>query len=460
MLDIRIEGHSVELTPGMALTLEKYNPLLDFTTVQGSRVYGFTLPDNPRNRRIMGHFYNPQTGYTNRRFRCEKYVDSQLVERGFIKVQEATAAGWTLYFTQNLGEIFGDLQTINLSEIDFGSLAIPETAFTDAFCFPTIQNGGFYGNQNVEGFAGLINQIDSNVARVPMFFLNWILDQFGGMVGWQFAGDYFADPDAANLILANLFSLDGLSEIVVKNHLPAMTLGGLLIELRKLLNLYMDFDVRRRVCDLSFADDILKAPTLLDWTAKANLTHTKIPDTVNRLELSYEIDGNDALLKPVPAIMDKYITAETTANEGGSTLPIKSRFSTYLVDPQTGLSMTSQPGISPLNKDSNNQGTPKLLYWKGLQDDIPTATAQGSEHSLFWHGENSLPEKRWAAFERFKGNTFLIRKVLYLSPADLATFSFKNKVHIKGVNYLVGSIKASLNSTQKLVPVEVELWKV
>ncbi|WP_233207784.1 hypothetical protein [Siphonobacter sp. BAB-5405] len=181
MLEIRIEGHSVELSPGMAITLEKFNPLLDFSTIQGSRVYGFTLPDTPLNRRIMGHFYNPQVGYKNRRFYCEKYVDSQLVERGYVKITEANAAGWSMYFTQDLGNIFGDLQTINLSEIDFGSLAIPATEIVspEAFCFPTILNPGFYGNQPVEGFSGQVNEVGSQVARVPMFFVNWLLDQFG-----------------------------------------------------------------------------------------------------------------------------------------------------------------------------------------------------------------------------------------------------------------------------------------
>ncbi|WP_233207783.1 hypothetical protein [Siphonobacter sp. BAB-5405] len=262
------------------------------------------------------------------------------------------------------------------------------------------------------------------------------------------------------LILANLFSLDGANEIKVQNHLPEVTAGGLLLELRKLFNLYLDFDVRKRICTVDFAEDILKLPTLLDWTSKANPAHIKLPETVNRLELSYEIDGNDALLKPIPLHMDKYITKETTANEGGSTLPIKSRFSTYLIDTETGLAITSQPGISPNNKDSNTKGTPKVLFWNDPVNEVPTATAQTENRSLFWQGENSLPGKSFSRFERFKENTFLIRKTIYLTPADMAVFSFRNKVHIKGVNYLVGSLKASLKTNQKIIPVEVELWKI
>ncbi|MFD1143449.1 hypothetical protein ACFQ4C_20150 [Larkinella insperata] len=125
MFDIRIEGYSVDLKPGTQITLEKYNPMLDFATVQGSRVNSFTLPDTPLNRRILGYFYDPQVGYTNRRYYCEKYVDSQVIEQGYVKIQQSAAGETTLYFTQNLGEIFGDLQGLALSEIGFGQLALP-----------------------------------------------------------------------------------------------------------------------------------------------------------------------------------------------------------------------------------------------------------------------------------------------------------------------------------------------
>ncbi|MGA0558274.1 hypothetical protein ACO2Q8_16565 [Larkinella sp. VNQ87] len=469
MFDIRIEGYSVDLNPGTQITLEKYNPLLDFETVQGARVNSFTLPDTPMNRRILGYFYDPQVGYTNRRYYCEKYVDSQVVEQGYVKIQQSAANETTLYFTQNLGEIFGDLQGRMLSEINFAPMAVPASPvaaanhLTDAFCFPSIENPGFYGNQ---AFSGVMNQYNSGTstyaadARVPHFFLRWVLEQFGQKSGWSFHGDFLADPDLSRLVLANLYSLDGATAIFPANHLPDLTAGGLLIELRKLFNLFLDFDVRRKVLDIGFAEEILKAPCLLDWTSKASQAHTKTPETVNRLELGYELDGNDALMKPIPAEMDKYTTAETAANEGGSVLPIRSRLSTYLKNPVSGLAKTSQPGISPNNKDSQNRGTPKVLFWNGLIGGKPTATHTSGPRSLIWNGANSLVDVGYRRFERFKESTFRLNKVVALTPADLATFSFRNKVHIKGVNYLVGSIKLALMKDQRVTPAEVELWRV
>ncbi|RRB06405.1 hypothetical protein [Larkinella rosea] len=211
--------------------------------------------------------------------------------------------------------------------------------------------------------------------------------------------------------------------------------------------------------DIGFADDVLKAPCLLDWTSKADPGHTKTPETVNRLELGYELDSNDALMKPIPPSMDKYITAETAANKGGSVLSIKSRLPTYLKNPVSGLALCSQPGISPNNKDSQAKGNPKVLFRNGMISGKPTAIHITGSRSLIWNGSNNLVDSVYRRFERFKENTFMLSKVVSLTPADLATFSF-SKVHIKGVNYLVGSMKLALVKDQRVIPAELELWRV
>ncbi len=472
MLDIRIDGEPVDLTPGIALTLERFNPLLDFETIQGSRVYGFDLPDTPTNRRLLGYFYQPQVGYQNRKFRCEKYLYGQLIEQGFVMIHEVKPEGFSLFFTQNLGEIFGDRQNVLLSQLGLGIDAIAPVAaanhLTDRYCFPTIQNSNFYGNQTVSGFSGLVNEYTAGAylpnARVPMPFLKWVFTQFGGLTGWSFVGQFWQDPDLARLILYNLFSLDGqtgtpAATINSNNHLPALTVPQLLIDLRKLFNLYLEFDIRRNICTMDFGSDVLANDDVVDWTYKAHPDHIKAPELENRLELSYEVDGNDALLKPIPPSMDKYVTAETTANEGGTTLPIRSRLSTLLTDPVTGRAMTEQPGNSPSNKESKDGSTPKLLFWNGMVSGVPTATAAQGNRSLLWTGANNLVDVGYRELEALKGDTFYVTKQVYLSASDLSLFSFRKKVHIRGVNYIVRSLKASLGHNQRTIPTEVMLCR-
>lgn len=474
MIDIRIDGEPADLTPATNLTLERFNPLLDFDTIQGSRVYGFDLPDTPTNRRLLGYFYQPQVGYQARKFRCEKYVHGQLIEQGYVMIHEVRPEGFSLYFTQNLGEIFGDSQNVLLSQLGLGMepvAAAPVAAanhLTDRYCYPTIQNDAFYGNQAVTGFNGLVNEYISTgatpgynaTARVPMPFLRWVFSQFSALTGWSFAGQFWQDPDLARLILFNLFSLDGQTSINANNHLPELTLPQLLIDLRKLFNLYLEFDVRRNICTMDFGANVLASGDVVDWTDKARPDHVKAPELANRLELSYEIDSNDGLLKPIPPAMNKYTTAETTANEGGTLVPIRSRLSTLLTDAVSGRAVTQQAGISPSNKDNKNGPIPKLLFWNGLVSGQPLATNRQGNRSLLWSGPNNLVDQGYRGFEAFKGNTFTVTKLVYLTAADLALFSFRRKVHIKGVNYLVASLKAGLSSEQTVVPTECVLYRV
>ncbi|GAB3886128.1 hypothetical protein [Spirosoma agri] len=469
MIDIRIDGESADLTPATQLTLERFNPLLSFDSIQGSRVYGFNLPDTPTNRRLLGYFYQPQVGYQSRKYRCEKYKHGQLIEQGVVMIHEVNSSGFSLFFTQNLGEIFGDSQNVLLSQLDLGTDPVPvapvATAnhLTDRYCFPTIQNGGFYGNQTITGFNGLMNEYTSGTynirAQVPMPFLRWVFNQFSALTGWSFSGQFWQDPDLARLIVYNLFSLDGQTVINANNHLPNLTVPHLLIDLRKLFNLYLEFDVRRKICTMDFADDVLDSGDVVDWTEKAHPDHTKAPELNNRLELSYALDSNDALMKPIPAQLDKYTTQETTLNEGGNLVPIQSRVSTLATDPVTGRATTQQPGISPSNKDSKSDSTPKFLFWNGFVGGEPRATSAHGNRSLAWHGVNNLAEKGYNQFEAFKGDTFSVTKLVYLTPADLAFFSFRKKVHIKGVNYVVGQMKAVLSNNQNTILTECMLWK-
>ncbi|GAB3803516.1 hypothetical protein GCM10028819_33550 [Spirosoma humi] len=468
MLDIRINGESADLVSATTLTLERYNPLFDFAELQGSRVYGFDLPITPTNRKLFGYFDQAPIGYTNRKYRCEKYLFSQLIEEGFVMIQEVKDDVFSLYYTQDLGEIFGDAQKLSLAQLNLATDAIAPVAsanhLTDRYCFPTIENDQFYGNQAVDGFTGLVNQYVSGAyltnARVPMPFLKWVFSQFGQLTGWSFAGSFWQDPDLARLILYNLFSLDGLTAINSNNHLPNLSLPQLVMDLRRLFNLYIEFDVRRNICIMDFGDDILASNDVVDWTDKARPENPKVPELSNRLELGFELDNNDGLLKPVPADLDIYTTAETPLNEGGSVVPIKSRVSTLLTNPVTGLAMTQQPGISPNNKDNKNDSTPKLLFWNGVLNGVPTATNAQGARRLAWHGTNNLVDAEYRRFEAFKDDTFSLTKMVYLTPSDLALFSFRKKVHIKGVNYLVGSVKASLAVNRKIIPTEVVLWRV
>ncbi|GAB3566567.1 hypothetical protein GCM10027578_15690 [Spirosoma luteolum] len=50
-------------------------------------------------------------------------------------------------------------------------------------------------------------------------------------------------------------------------------------------------------------------------------------------------------------------------------------------------------------------------------------------------------------------------KVLSFSLVDLVLFSHRKKVHSKGVNYVVGSLKAQLTNQSRVIPTERQLCR-
>lgn len=52
-----------------------------------------------------------------------------------------------------------------------------------------------------------------------------------------------------------------------------------------------------------------------------------------------------------------------------------------------------------------------------------------------------------------------LTKVLPLALIDLALFSLWKKVHSKGVNYVVGSLKAQLTNQSRVIPNERQLCR-
>lgn len=464
MLDIRLNGESVDRLPGSELVLERFNPLFSFDTVMGSRVYDFKLPDTPTNRRILGHPHHAQTMSNNRKYFAEKYQFGSLVEQGTVQVRESSPE-YSLYFTQDLGQMFGDYQQRLLSElVELGSEPVPvnpalaPTLDVSKFCFPTILNPSFYGNATVAGFQGRVNHYQNGAynvnARIPQFFAKWVLTRIGELSGWSFTGTWWQSEHARRLLLFNLYSLDGATTITYANHLPAIRARDLILELRKAFNLYIDVDVRNRVITLDNGDEVLLRDTTQDWTDKAVGEYVKLPDGQGRMAFSSAIASNDATLKPVPGLLEPYITPGTE----GTLIEVKSGFSSLLTDATTGLPKTDMAGYSPLNKESKGDSANRLLYYIGTLNSTPVAGNTYTTSTLGWTGPNGLVSQYWKQYEAFRLRTHQIRRGLWLNQADMAMFSFRNKVHIRGVDYVVGSLKVALGD-EAVSKAEAELWR-
>lgn len=466
MLQIRIENKIVDVNPGMVITLNRFNPIFDFNEIQGAKVYDFTLPFSPRNNPIMGYLSESQVAWKSKDLSCEKYVHGELIERGFVEVKEVTNQGYSVIYTQNLGEIFGDYQKIPLNLIDFGSEAIPGALvaaadpLTAKYCFPMVANPAFYGTAIPGTYAGYMNHYTGGAytapsPKVPMLFLRFVLEKIATLCNFTFEGDFVTDAIMKRLIFYNTFSLEGRTTIEYNNHLPELTIPELLKELRKLFNLGLFFDVHSRTLKIRYVDNLLAQPTLLNWSKKFARVANRAPEPANRLELDWELDGGDGLMKVRPDYYEKY-----TSTGEGLLFPIKTRLSAPEVD-GSGRIKVEQPGVTPVNNQLNNRFGPRLAFWGGMVGSIPTASNTYGTYRLAWHGDNNLVDRFWAGFESFRKNTF--RRVMLgdLNATDIAKIDMHRRagetmaVHIHGRDYVIGNQR--INLPLRGVS-ELELW--
>ena len=187
-----------------------------------------------------------------------------------------------------------------------------------------------------------------------MLFLRFVLSKIAELCDFTFTGDFFSHPDLARLIVYNTFSLDDAGELTYANHLPELTIPDLLKELRSLFNLYLDFDVSRRILRMDFTEDIMARPTLINWTAKASPVHKRTLVLNSRLELDWALDSGDELMKVIPEDFQKF-----QSSNSGDLYTIKSKFSSLITDETTGLAGTLQAGITPYFNQLNQKFAPR-----------------------------------------------------------------------------------------------------
>ena len=463
---IRLEGQAIDLQPNKTITLNRFNPVLDFDVIQGARVLDFVVPFSPKNNKFFNWYYKPQAAFPTEDLYCEQYADGELIERGYITLREVAADGYKVMYTQNLGEVFGDYQKVLLSDIDFGSVAKPVTFtaaanhLTDAYCLPMVQNAGYYGTAPPVGFGGYMNEYTSgytaSTPKVPMMYLRWLLERIEDICNFTIKGEFVDDVIMQRLVLYNTFAVEPADTVIqYRNHLPAITIPDLLKELRKLFNLGLFFDVRTRTLTMRYADALLQQPTVLNWSKKFGVIAARSPEMATRLELDWEVDSGDGRMKVRPADYEKY-------NTPGSELlfPVKTSFSTTDVT-VTGLPIVEQPGITTINNQRNNKFAPRLLFWHGMVGGIPFASNYYSTTRLAWHGTNNLVDHYWKQFETFRGRTS--RRVLpgNLTATDIALIDMHQRagqtmtVHVQGRDYLIGNQRINLPLAG---PTELEMW--
>lgn len=448
---VKINDTSVDLGPNAAVQLSLPNGHLLYVTIEGPRANFPSLPFTPNNQRIFKFWEMPQAGGDLEEYRCSQYHAGELIQDGYFYLSDASTSGFVGGFSARLGKFFGDFQNTLLSEIDFGSIALPgvltpvvQDGGVDAVCFPTILNPTYYG-QNAYG--GHVNDYTlgayTGAPQVPMVFVSYLIQRIATMTGTTIDGSFVTDPTWQQAIFYNTRALDGAPSVTIANHLPELTVVEFFLELRKLLNLSFVFDTITSRLTIGFWDDKLRMPTQIDWSKKAVKGGNKIPEFNTRIQLSYNLDSSDALMKNRPAAVADHLTAEMSGLQNGIA-KLSTKFSTLLVDSGTGLATAQQLGATTVYGQQANKFSPRLLFWNGIVSSYPRALPTLNATSLYWTGVNGLASKYWAQTEAVRTRQFYLKKSFVLNESDLATLDLSRKIHIDGVDYLIAQLNVEL----------------
>jgi len=462
-IDILTDGTPLDMYPNTKFTLERFNPIFDFGTVQGSKVFRFTVPFSPVNNKKFQYAGDAQSVADPRVYFTEKIADGDTIERGYTYLEKITSTGYEISFGSNFGDFFSDYQNTPLNLIPFGSEALPASLATmpgeklDAgklhYSLPTILNSQFYGTNAVSGFDGKVNSYKDGAYKttspvVPCLSLHWVLRKLGELCGFRVQGEFMDDPAAQRLILYNTFALAGTT-MEYRNHLPSdLTVRTLFLALKlPPFGVTSFFDVQRRTITMKYTESLLATPTRMDLTSRT--IPPVLPGNIldRRIELDWELDGDDGLMKTVPDMMEKY-TSDPYQQETLFTL--KGKFSTLLMDAGTSLPITEQQGITALTGQMEKKFKARLLYWHGLVAGVPVAKNEYGTTRLSFHGANNLRDKFWKRYETFRGDTFPASPSISLNSSELARLDFHRTageemaIHVRGVDYFVQSIKATL----------------
>lgn len=464
---LKINGIRIEWSSRNKIRLDRFNPMFDYETIQGSRVADFTIPFSPSADKLFNWYYLPQSQYKPIEYYTEKYAYGELIERGIVYLVDVNNDGYVVAFTQNLGEFFGDYQTVMLDKLPFGSEEIPAILVanpdisTAKYVFPSIRNSSFYGTESALWYNGIVNEYSggnyvAGVTKTPLLFVRFLFDKMAILSNFSYEGEFFTSEFFKRIIIYNTFSLDDLTAIEYANHLPTdITFPQLLIELRKLFNVVFFFDVQRRVITGKFVRTLMNQPTKLNWTGKIAPSKNRTPLLNNRLSLNWELESNDELMKVTPIDFLKYDSIGT-----GILFELKTKISTLNVS--EGLAITKQVGISKRLAQGANSFKTRILFWNGMASGIPTATNTYGDVRLAWHGTNNLVDRFWAETQDWRSRTSMKPVLANISATDLAILDWHSRngenicLHSYGKDYYIANLKAQLPLTDA---VELELWE-
>lgn len=304
MLDIRINGQSLDLYEDTILTFEQYNPLFQNEVGAEGFSYPIDLPASDTNRILFGFIENPQSTSTFEDYPCEIILNNE-ARKGTFSILKATQNRFICSIF--LGYFDKNVLDLTLKDIDLGGVrAIPdmiahandlvtESADTADYVFFPVWNARFYGENGQPHFAQIINAYENNSFKtytvetdvsdpqnpfdyilqtntlIPFPYLVYVLKAIALAFGKTLEGTFIYHPEIKKLTIDNTYALDEIridaqsqlqgnllaEKINLKNHVPNITIREFLNALIVKFNVAINITPNK--LSINFKQDILNA---------------------------------------------------------------------------------------------------------------------------------------------------------------------------------------------------------
>lgn len=339
MIDIRINGESLDLSPKTRIRFEVNSPLFSWDKTPGTFSYPITLPPTGKNKRLL-KFSHRISGIGNKVVResCSVFLAGLHFIDGYLKVRLSSGvSGFNAAVIAGAGDfanlnedkqlpdlILGGDRLIAPAQQDFiphlnstliGGYPANDYVFfpyNNDF-FPTPHDGsnpiwkntvnyytnGTFANNVLAGFG-----LDYLMAT-PFIYVMYLLDEIFGEAGYTFLpGPFKNDAEMQSLALFNTEAISNYTIFPAPTYpshwdfsksLPRYPVAGFLNQLRTMFNLGIFFSHKDRQVRIIPLKDVLNSSMVDDWTAYALAGAAVEDQDASDLGFEFDLESKDSM---------------------------------------------------------------------------------------------------------------------------------------------------------------------
>lgn len=399
-----------------------------------------------------------------------------------------------LEIDQNFAKFVDNVLVLNGSTI-YEFVDVNEKNYTiateDGVYYPVIYNTEFWDNKNAawKNYQNAYNNetgryfqhslIEINTAEhpqqqfviTPMISVTTLITSTLHKAGYTHTGILKQDDELQTLILYS----NTESVYATIAHTPNISTEKFIEMICEVfcLSCYPDFEAKNLHFEAN--KNILNNAPIKDWTEKGYLTRENI-EKKKKYILRYKQEDNlDNYFKEKTIPLENITETEIIETQASSlkvgsiksqTLPIQYPALTIANVGQWAEIRQKGNSKSQIGIGDNNTTPIKFLFWRGIIDNVPTATASGDdgEYSLEWDGQKGLYEKWHKDYIKFLqfSKTGKFNFHLDLNDARMIIKRPYSRIRYENLIYLIKSVRITIENTSTpfRIPAEVELVKI